>query len=471
MPTVLLDEFVQTTQASKDQTAAKLMASHKVAHPLDALLETLIDFTTEADLRARIQSLYGMLDQDENDGIGYLELQEGLRKLSIDAEPMHLSPDEYYALLRTPYGNFCNEEGEMSRKQFEGLIRHELTLYVQRQLALGSCHERTRSTAFSTTLASLRGMQTLVHVQQQQQTKHLTVTQRGEQSGRADMQRGPNDLSVDAGPFRSHASSASRDCPLPMMREHVDTVMLQEEKEANEDEDDEEEEVSGKMAMAHVKSLEAKMDAILNFFSIPPPTDLGTNEDGDGGAADAAPAETEGVGTLPRGGYALSCKGPATAADAWKNHKRMMIAAVKQRAASKEKKQSLRVKLLAGSLDCGSGAESPSVATPRSAQGPRARVRQPIVPSPRERQRRADDLVDMERQARRAAEAILAKRSGDGLSTPLGAGQGTSAAVNLDFSRRSSPSEAHHMEHTVSAALLVLSICGSKRPPNSFNIY
>jgi hypothetical protein len=50
-----------------------------------------------------------------------------------------------------------------------GLIRHELTLYVQRQLALSSSHEETRCSTFSTTLATLRGMQTLVHGQQQQQ--------------------------------------------------------------------------------------------------------------------------------------------------------------------------------------------------------------------------------------------------------------------------------------------------------------
>jgi hypothetical protein len=52
-----------------------------------------------------------------------------------------------------------------------GLIRHELTLYVQRQLALSSSHEETRCSTFSTTLATLRGMQTLVHGQQQQQAR------------------------------------------------------------------------------------------------------------------------------------------------------------------------------------------------------------------------------------------------------------------------------------------------------------
>jgi hypothetical protein len=178
---VLLDEFVNTTQQSKDELAAKAMLGIRVFHPLDPLLEKLLQFTTESDLCAKIQSLYGMLDQDDNGGIGYVELQEGLRKLSNGVngtEMMHLSPDEFSALVRTPHGNYCDDEGEISRGQFDGLIRHELTLYVQRQLALGNVLEMTRCSSFSTTLATLRGMQNLVHEQQLQQARRQQLQAR-----------------------------------------------------------------------------------------------------------------------------------------------------------------------------------------------------------------------------------------------------------------------------------------------------
>ena len=115
------------------------------------------------------------------------------------------------------------------------------------------------------------------------------------------------------------------------------------------------------------------MDAILNFFSIPPPNDLGTNSapnsTGTERAANSAPGESEdpegeGITNLAvraadgsedlTNSLSTACKGPATAADAWKNHKRMMIAAVKQRAIHKQQTQSTRIAMLSGSL-CGGG--------------------------------------------------------------------------------------------------------------------
>jgi hypothetical protein len=115
------------------------------------------------------------------------------------------------------------------------------------------------------------------------------------------------------------------------------------------------------------------VDAILNFFSIPPPNDLGTisapSSTATARAANAAPGGSEGPGGEDITNLAVraadgsedltnslstACKGPATAADAWKNHKRMMIAAVKQRAIHKQQTQSTRIAMLSGSL-CGGG--------------------------------------------------------------------------------------------------------------------
>jgi len=86
------------------------------------------------------------------------------------------------------------------------------------------------------------------------------------------------------------------------------------------------------------------VDAILNFFNIPPPNDL-TN------LTVRAADGSQNLTNSP----SPACKGPATAADAWKNHKRMMIAAVKQRAIHKQQTQSARIAMLSGSLNCGGG--------------------------------------------------------------------------------------------------------------------
>ena len=267
---VLLDEFVNTTQQSKDELAAKAMLGFRVSHPLDPFLEQLIQFTTESDLCAKIQSLYGMLDQDDNGGIGYVELQEGLRKLSHGAdgtEMMRLSPDEFSALVRTPYGNYCDDEGEISRGQFDGLLRHELTLYVQRQLALGNILEETRCSSYSTTLATLRGMQHLVHEQQQQQARRL------EKPG-AGMPYLPQGQVESTDPC-CLGSKTMYISPSPRARRTLrggggggggegggggggsgSSLGLQAEEEKV---SHGEEEASGKMIMAHVEALEAKV--------------------------------------------------------------------------------------------------------------------------------------------------------------------------------------------------------------------
>jgi hypothetical protein len=129
----------------------------------------------------------------------------------------------------------------------------------------------------------------------------------------------------------------------------------EEEKVKPQEEEEEEEEVSGKMIMAHVEALEAKIDAILNFFSIPPPFSPPSNDLGSNSATNSTGAERAAYAAA--GGSLHQLKGaererntfdgptntenmtaasytnaltntrtsPATAADAWKNHKRHKV--------------------------------------------------------------------------------------------------------------------------------------------------
>jgi hypothetical protein len=72
---VLLDEFVNTTQEYKDEKANSLMSGRRQHHVLDPLLDKLVHFSTETDLVAQIKALFSMLDNDDNGGVGYVELQ------------------------------------------------------------------------------------------------------------------------------------------------------------------------------------------------------------------------------------------------------------------------------------------------------------------------------------------------------------------------------------------------------------
>ena len=82
------------------------MEHHRVVHPLDPLLHKLAHFTTEADLSAKIHSLFGMLDIDDNGAIG-----TNSQKLYIENTSIYVYIRLYtskYIYLRTRVRIFQN---------------------------------------------------------------------------------------------------------------------------------------------------------------------------------------------------------------------------------------------------------------------------------------------------------------------------------------------------------------------------
>ena len=281
--------------------------------------------------------------------VGYSELQEGLRKLSSEhsapmqvrhkrmrmltrnitfaAGPMYvykllhtrtstqahkhtltrtqLSPDEFAAITTSPAGRFCDQDGEIPLAQFDQLIRYQLVLYVQRQLALGSNHEGTRSTTFSCTQAMLQGLQVLVLSQQQRlqaiednlpgAAANLNYTQTpafaaGTAPHASDRQFQPLDAQFEA-PDRQF-----RDMTPEQMHEMSRRIL----------------------------SMESKMDALLNCFNISPPVAapgadsaraMWSNASGGIVTGMATTGDTHGV--LPGGKEEPSV---STAAESWRLH-------------------------------------------------------------------------------------------------------------------------------------------------------
>lgn len=161
--TIIQDEFVNTVGAIKEsQNEAGKTAREGV---LDPLLEKLAHFNTSADLSSKIQAIYQMFDVDDNGRLTFEELSEGLRKLTLGHESedqISLLPDEY-EILATDIrgGSFLDENKQITSANFELLMRQQLAVYIQRQLAFGSLWEDEKR-SFSCMQAALQGIKLLI---------------------------------------------------------------------------------------------------------------------------------------------------------------------------------------------------------------------------------------------------------------------------------------------------------------------
>lgn len=162
---VLLDEFVNTVTSIKESSKE---AVHTVREDiLDPLLKRLAHFNTSADLSSKIQTIYEMLDSDSSGQLTFEEFEEGLKKLTHDFEEqdqiLSLTSDEFNILTTRPDGGtYLSDEGALPAEAWEAMIRAQLAIYVQRQLAFGSLWEAA-STADTNTCSC---MQAVLHALQ-----------------------------------------------------------------------------------------------------------------------------------------------------------------------------------------------------------------------------------------------------------------------------------------------------------------
>jgi len=129
---VLLDEFLKTAEQNKlEMATAKQAQDHAggMFGPLDPVLHHLAAFQSSEDLSVRIESLFSLLDQDGGGTIAFDEFAAGLRRLKT-TPVIKISQDDFQDI--TLGLKLCGPQGDLTREQFQVVMRHQVRLYVQR---------------------------------------------------------------------------------------------------------------------------------------------------------------------------------------------------------------------------------------------------------------------------------------------------------------------------------------------------
>ena len=146
---VLLENFADATQEEVDgidldeEVPIVNMDSHQVQHehPLDPLLDSLIQAESAGDLQRRLDALFDLLDAEDSGRVAY----EQMRRLeALDVHPrIKLSGLDF---------DLLSGGGQLTRAEFGGVLRRELRDYVSRQMVKQARHpdnERLLSSLFA----------------------------------------------------------------------------------------------------------------------------------------------------------------------------------------------------------------------------------------------------------------------------------------------------------------------------------
>ena len=104
----------------------------QVIFAIDPLLAALAHFDTSEDLTERIRLLFRVLDVDESGSLSFDELALGCSKLRVKPQ-IRLSPHDWETMTAGIFSEPSQQELDLP--QFDEMMRHQLKLYVQRQLA------------------------------------------------------------------------------------------------------------------------------------------------------------------------------------------------------------------------------------------------------------------------------------------------------------------------------------------------
>ena len=94
------------------------------------MLDGLSTFTSNADLKAKVRSLYERLDIDESGGIDLEEFNVGLRRLQLP-HLVRLSADDFMDI--TQRGKLLNDKKELTPAAFENMMLTQFKKYAQRK--------------------------------------------------------------------------------------------------------------------------------------------------------------------------------------------------------------------------------------------------------------------------------------------------------------------------------------------------
>ena len=104
----------------------------QVIFAIDPLLAALAHFDTSEDLTERIRLLFRVLDVDESGSLSFDEFALGCSKLRVKPQ-IRLSPHDWETMTAGIFSEPAQQELDLP--QFDEMMRHQLKLYVQRQLA------------------------------------------------------------------------------------------------------------------------------------------------------------------------------------------------------------------------------------------------------------------------------------------------------------------------------------------------
>eukprot|EP00960_Hanusia_phi_P060509 764528-Hanusia_phi.AAC.2 len=132
---VMLDNFTAAADKEKKKIFQEEEYKHGepfALHALDPVLESLSAHSSTEQLTSRISSLFVALDDNGNGSLSFLELRKGFQKFPL-LPKITLSRDDFDEI--TCNGMMCNEDGEVTENGFQDIMRMQLALFLQRQLA------------------------------------------------------------------------------------------------------------------------------------------------------------------------------------------------------------------------------------------------------------------------------------------------------------------------------------------------
>ena len=127
---VLLDEFISAMISWKSDAAERQRIEREkknLSGVVDPLTRTLMSYSDEEDLNARIDHMYDRLDADGGGSLSYQELCMGFKRMGI-----HLSYDDWEVL--TGQGRLTDESDCFDRVGFREIMRGELWRFMRREV-------------------------------------------------------------------------------------------------------------------------------------------------------------------------------------------------------------------------------------------------------------------------------------------------------------------------------------------------
>mmetsp|Transcript_7893 Transcript_7893/g.23742 ORF Transcript_7893/g.23742 Transcript_7893/m.23742 type:complete len:400 (+) Transcript_7893:1379-2578(+) len=161
---VLLENFVSACEDEREKKQKEdfFEAGFSYAkHIMDPLLASLAHFDTNEDLSSRISTLFQVLDSDRAGLLSGTQLRDGLRKLRVKP-PIHLSEEDFEEI--TVGRSLCREDGQLGEEEFHLVMKAQLKLYVQRQMANAMVKINPKDPSqFRTILHSLKVLMVVVY--------------------------------------------------------------------------------------------------------------------------------------------------------------------------------------------------------------------------------------------------------------------------------------------------------------------